>query len=64
MIQCIRNEYCGEIGEGDDRYHGIKDVSYAIERAEAHAKPPLERAHARAASMRRSISMLQTKRVT
>ena len=45
MIQQIRNEYWQEVN-GD---HKIHDVYYAIERAEALAKTPMEKAHSKAA---------------
>ena len=45
MIQQIRNEYCCE----EKGHEWICDVSHAIERAEALAKTPMEKAHTRAA---------------
>ena len=45
MIQQIRNEYYCEIDHG----YKLCDVSYPIERAEALAKTPMEKAHTKAA---------------
>ncbi len=47
MIQEIRNEYCNH-GEGGS--YKLLDVSHAVERAEALAKTPMEKAHTKAAA--------------
>ena len=47
MIQQVRNEYCDE--KEDGRQY-IRDVSSAIDRAEALALTPMEKAHTKAAS--------------
>ena len=46
MIQQIRNEYCMK----KDNHVMLCDVSHAIERAEALAKTPMEKAHTKAAA--------------
>ena len=46
MIKQIRDDYCEDVG---NEWH-VRDVSHAVERAEALAATPLEKAHTKAAA--------------